>query len=121
MSDQTALVDGRQDRHLVVEGFTKPSTMVQMQWGRVVPKHLKRFVMMSVHVSHEEVENRHIHDVQKSPPFIIRVDLLHEITVIVVNFPLRLASLVIASAPRVTPHLAGSRLFSRQEDGEGSL
>ena len=44
--------------------------------------HLDRLVMMSVHVADEEVEDRHVHDVEQSPALVVRPHLLHDITVI---------------------------------------
>lgn len=38
--------------------------------------------MMSVHVADEEVEDRHVHDVEQSPALVVRPHLLHDITVI---------------------------------------
>jgi len=41
----------------------KSSTMIQMDEKGVIAKHLERFIMMTIHVPHEEVKNGHIYQV----------------------------------------------------------
>ena len=37
--------------------------MVQMDEESVIAKHLESFVVMSVHVAHEEIQNGHVYNV----------------------------------------------------------
>lgn len=60
----TALHDRGQDAHLVVERFAKRPAVVQVDRKRIVAEQDERFVMVPVHVTHQEVEHGQVHDVQ---------------------------------------------------------
>ncbi|MPC15208.1 hypothetical protein E2C01_007993 [Portunus trituberculatus] len=106
VSYEATLVNGCQDGYLVMEGLAKPSAMIQMQWCRVVSKHLKEtlssaldtgvnvdvtttthfegLVVVAIHVAHEEVKYSHVHEVKEAASFIVWVHLLHQLTVLVI-------------------------------------
>lgn len=60
----TALYDRSQYAELVVERLAERAAVVEVNGKRVVSKQGERFVMMAVHVAHEEVEHGQVHDVQ---------------------------------------------------------
>ena len=68
--------------------------------------YLDRFVMMTIHIAHEEVENREIHDIQKSPALVVGLDLFYDLAVIFVGFPGGFPPLVVRTPPRMAPSLA---------------
>jgi hypothetical protein len=44
--------------------------------------YLDRFVVVPVHVADQEIEDRHVHQVEKPAAFVVRPDLSHNITVV---------------------------------------
>lgn len=68
----TALYDRRQYTELVVKRLAERATMVQVNRKRVIAEQCERFVMMTVHVAHEEVEYGQVHNVQHSAAAIVR-------------------------------------------------
>lgn len=77
VTQQAALDDGRQDGHFVEERLAEASTVIQVQREGVVTEHLERLVVMSVHVPCEEVEDGHVHEVEQSPPRVVRRNVPH--------------------------------------------
>ena len=45
-------------------GTAKCSPMVQVNREGVIPKQFESLVMMAVHVAHQEVKYRQVHDIQ---------------------------------------------------------
>lgn len=68
----TTLHDRGQDAHLVVESFAERPAVVQVDRKRIVAEEYERFVMVPVHVAHEEVENGQVHDVQHPTARVVR-------------------------------------------------
>ena len=94
--------------------LARPKALPWTKWIRNVslPNILKRFVMMSVHISHEEVDNRHINDVQQSSSPIIWRRGSYQVTVVRVHFPLSLSSFVVGTSPRMPPHFPSCRFYN---------
>ena len=95
--------------------------MIQMDWKSVIAKQFKCLVVVPVHVPHEKVEDGQVYHVEEPPPPVVGADLLHNITVVGVILPGRLATLVVAPAPRVTPRLPRHYGLARQEGGQAHL
>lgn len=68
----TALYDWSQYTHLVVKRLAKRSTVVEVNRKRIVAEQCKRFVMMTVHVTHEKVKHGQVHNVQHPATAIVR-------------------------------------------------
>lgn len=60
---------------------------------------------MPVHVADEEIVHGHVHQVEQSPPLIVRRDVPDHGAVVRVRLPLRLPPLVVAASPRMSPNL----------------
>ena len=58
--------------------------VVEVQQKGLVAKHLDRLVVVPVHVSHEEIQHGHVHNVVQPPPLVVRRDLLHHFTVVLI-------------------------------------
>lgn len=68
----TALYNRRQYTVLIVKRLAERATVIQVNRKRVVAEQCERFVMMAVHVAHEEVEYGQVHNVQHSASAIVR-------------------------------------------------
>ena len=99
----------------------KSSSMIQMDWKGVVPKQFECLVMVPVHVPHEKIEDGQVYHVEESAPPVVGADLLHNITVVRVILPGRLAPLVVAPAPGMTPCLPRHYGLAGQEGGQTHL
>ena len=95
--------------------------MIQMDWKSVIAKQFKCLVVVPVHVPHKKVEDGQVYHVEEPPPPVVGADLLHNITVVGVILPRRLATLVVATTPRVTPRLPRHYGLARQEGGQAHL
>lgn len=78
----TALYDRSQYTEFVVERLAKGPTVIEVNRKRVVAEYGERFVMMTVHVTHKEVENGQVHNVQHPTTTIIRRKISDDFTVI---------------------------------------
>jgi hypothetical protein len=61
-----ALVQRRQDGHLVVGGAAEAAAVVQVDGEAVVAEELERLVVVAVHVAHQEVVHGQVDQVQQS-------------------------------------------------------
>ena len=83
------------------------SSIVQHERKGVVAELSKRVVVMSIHVSSQEVKDRHVHQIQQSSPAVVRRLVTYFVAVGVVYFPLSFVALVVRTSPRVTPRFTG--------------
>lgn len=65
--------------------------------------------MVPVHVAHQKIENRHVHEIIQSPSLIVRWNFSDQRAVIRLRLPLSFPPLVIRSPPRVSPYLKTTR------------
>lgn len=82
MANHAALQERRQAADLVVEGLAEAPAVVEVQRERVVAEELERLVVMAVHVAREEVEHRHVHQVEEPAALRERRQLPHDVAVV---------------------------------------
>jgi hypothetical protein len=64
LAQHAALVQRRQDGHLVMVGAPESAPVIQMDGEAVVPEELECLVVVAVHVAHEKVVDRQVYQVQ---------------------------------------------------------
>lgn len=68
----------RQTADLVVVRFTETTSVVQVQGERVIAENLEGLVVVTIHVSGQEVEDRHVHEIQKPSSLVVRWQFSHD-------------------------------------------
>ena len=101
--------------------LAKSSSVVQVNRICVVAKQFECLIMVSVHITHQEVKDGQVHDIQQSSSLIVWTDILDNITVVGVCFPSCFPPLVIASPPGMTPSLSWNHGFTWKECGKAAL
>lgn len=82
-----------------------PSAVIKVNGCGFVSEQLERFVVMTVHVSGEEVEHRHVGEVGQPATSIVWRGFLNQLTVVRINLPRRLTSPVVRSVRRETSEM----------------
>ena len=95
--------------------------MIQMDRVCSVSEQFECLIMMSVHVSHQEVKDGEVNDIQEPPPLVIRTDVLDNITILGIRLPGRFPSLVVTPSPRMSPGLPLGHSFTRQKGRKASF
>lgn len=88
-----------------MEGLPKTSPVVEVQRKGVVPEGPEGLVVVSIHVTCEEIEHRHVHEIVQSPALIVGGDFPDQVAVVRFRFPLCFSALVVRSSPWVSPNL----------------
>ena len=83
-----------------------PPYQVAMMHLNHVSLNLKRFIMVSVHIPDEEIENRHVHEIEEFSPFVVGWRHSNARAISGVRFPRRLPVFVVTPAPGMAPHLS---------------
>lgn len=124
LPEHAALEHRSQDGELVVEGLAEAPPVVQVEGEGVVTEYpakntppssnpliartgnsLEGLVVVSIHVTGEEVEDRHVHDVVQPPALVVGRDLSDQGAVVRLGLPLGFPPLVVRPPPGVPPHL----------------
>lgn len=66
---------------------SEPSGIVKMNKVSIIPKFGEHLIMVSVHISNQEVKDGHVNDAEESVAAVVRVDLLDCVTVKGVELP----------------------------------
>lgn len=82
-----ALRERGEDREFVLGMPTEPSGVVKMNKVPIIPKLGEHLIMVSVHVSNQEVKDGHVDDAEKPVAAVVWVDLLYRVTVEGVELP----------------------------------
>ena len=101
--------------------LAKCPAMVQVYWICVVAKQFECFIVMTVHVPHQEVKDGQVHHIQQSSTLVVWADIFDYITVIRICFPSCFPPFVIASSPRMSPSFPRHHGFTRKKCGKAPL
>lgn len=63
-------------------GLAEPAAVIEVQGERVVPEDLEGLVVVPIHVTREEVEDGHVHEIQEPPALVVRRQLAHDRAVV---------------------------------------
>jgi hypothetical protein len=116
VAQQAALLERRQNGHLVVEGLAKRAAIVDVNYEGLVAERDHALVVVPVHVAREEVEHGQVHEIEQHLGVIGHVleDPLH--TVVLVHLPVGLLLLRVRASVRVHGGLPLDNWLARQVD-----
>lgn len=116
IAHEATLSQWRQHRHLVAVDLAKRTTVVQVQHERLVAERDHLLVVMSIHVTGDEIEDGHVHEVENELGRVVDVFEQLDLAVRVVDLPQRFLSLRVRASIRMIEHLPFDDRLRRQHD-----
>ena len=95
--------------------------MVEVYGEGVVTEQFEGLVVVTVHVSHEKVQDGEVHQIQESSALVVGTDVLDCLTVVRLSLPPGLPSLVVTPPPGMAPGLPRHEVLAGEEGGEADL
>ena len=95
--------------------------MVEVYGKGVVTEQFESLVVVTVHVSHQKVQDGEVHQIQESSALVVGTDVLDCLTVVRLCLPPGLPSLVVTPAPGMSPGLPRHEALAGEEGREADL